>query len=211
MATLTCQICNGPLSDGEISLDRQWHFDCEKCQICNQELKTSDRIRKCLDSNIPVSHLICFHAREIDQIRLETIPATQSTLDAVNEKLLVMRHSFEPPITDLTQLQSLLSSITSLGVTVTQLLDQTKSKIKIHDSQDYAEQVKAKKAIERKKTAERDKSAERAAILQAERKDETGLLKDKRKAIESLTRAPFNMTIDQATIAVEASFKSKAQ
>jgi hypothetical protein len=122
-----------------------------------------------------------------------------------------MQHSFQPPTADITQLQSLLNSITSLGANVEWLLSQTKDKIKIHDSQAYAEQVKVQKTAQRAKQAQKDQSAERAAILAAERKDESGLLRDKRKAIESLTRSPFNMSVEQATLAVEASMKSKTQ
>jgi len=50
-----CQICSQPLSVGEHQLDRRWHFECEKCQICEAHFPNPGRIRQCLDSHIPVS------------------------------------------------------------------------------------------------------------------------------------------------------------
>jgi len=160
------------------------------------------RIRECLDKHIPVSHITCFQTGEIEKLRTERIPATNSMLDAMNEAILTMRHTWEPPTGDITLLFEHLKKLQEYAASVSWLLKLTRDKIKIDDIQKYEQVTKVRKAAARETDAaeQKDKirSDERSAMLQAERRDETGMLRNKRKAIETLMSAMPWVTREQA-------------
>ncbi len=194
-----CQVCKSQLSDGEFNLGRDWHFDCEKCQICNEPMPNPERIRKCLDSHIPVSHITCHQTAAIEQLRTERIPVTNDMLDAMNVAILTMRHTWEPPTADITLLFEHLKKIQEYAASVSWLLKLTRDKIKIDDIAKYEvvtkERKKAKAAEAAIEQVDEIRSAERAAMLAAER--ENPALRDRRKAIEGTLRAMPWMSREQ--------------
>ncbi len=200
-----CQICQQPLSDGEFQLDRQWHFDCEKCQICDAHFPNPGRIRECLDSHIPVSHITCHQTAAIEKLRTESIPVTNDMLDAMNVQILTMRHTWEPPTSDITLLFDHLKKIQEYAASVSWLLKLTRDKIKIDDIAKYEQVTKVRKAAKAESAAieqaDEIRSAERAAILAAERKDPE--LRNRRKAIEGTLKAMPWMTREQVEAMID--------
>ncbi len=215
MPNPNCQICSQPLSDGEFSLDRQWHFDCEKCQICEAHFPNPGRIRECLDQHIPVSHITCHQTAAIEKLRTETIPVTNDMLDAMNVQILTMRHTWEPPTEDITLLFEHLKKIQEYAASVSWLLKLTRDKIKIDDIAKYEVVTKERKKVKAAEDAisqvDKIKSEERSAMLSEERKDPTGMLRAKRKAAATLAAAMPWLSAEQVEQMISDAAQGKAQ
>ncbi len=201
-----CQICSQPLSEGEHTLNRRWHFDCEVCQICKDYFPNPGRIQECLDKSIAISHITCYQTAAIQDIRDNLIPVTQRMLDAANDQILTMRHTFKPPTSDIALLQGYLNVLVDAAKNVSWLLGTTKDKIRIDTLSDYAETEKKERKVRAEKSEIEQKvkikSDERSLALAAERADETGLLRAKRKATEALAAAMPWLSPEQIAVMV---------
>jgi uncharacterized protein YdiU (UPF0061 family) len=157
-------------------------------------------IEKCLSVNLPVAHPVCSDREAIEKIRTETIPITKAYVLALNNQIITMRHTVRPPITDIALLSDILNVLQECARDVSWVLKQTRDKISIEDSQEYAEKIKTErklKAIESEAASVREqKTAERSAQLAAER--DNPALRDRRKAIEGIMKT-FGFTLEAAT------------
>jgi hypothetical protein len=197
--TPPCRICTEPLSVGELNLNQTWHFHCQICQICSQDLPNPDRIAFCLDNNIPVSHLICYQQEKIRELKSQTIPVSREHIRILNDKILGLRQQYIPAPDDLNMLQAILTELHECAANVSSMMHLTRERIHIANNEsDVAHEVRTKK--EKREAAEAlapvlaAKQA-RADQLLAERTDPK--LRNKRKAIESLMKS-CNITEAQA-------------
>jgi len=185
---LNCMICHRPLHEPEEKLDRIYHFDCEKCQICGEELKDTDRIMWCLTEKQVVSHPTCHKTRLFADFKAKTLPLTKSHIDALNAEI----NSFFPAVrsstSDVQVLYDLLISLQECASNVSYALSLTKDKLLIRESQEFNHQIKEKQKQERAERVETEKETlarqEKSAMYKAEREDESGMLRIRRKAIE---------------------------
>jgi len=186
--SLDCLICNKPLFEPEEKLNRRWHYDCEKCQICGNEMPNSDRILACLKDGQPVSHTTCLKTKLFSDFKTQTLPLTKSHIDALNDEI----NSFFPAVNSTTAdvqiLYDLLISLQETASNVSYALSLTKDKLLIRESQQFNHQVKEKREKERVEKIETETATlakqEKSAMYKAEREDETGMLRIRRKAIE---------------------------
>ena len=193
-----CLICKLPLGPAETTLNRHWHSECEVCQICGEDFHYANtRTQQCIDLGIPVSHLVCWDKKKIQEIRDKVIPATIEHLKAFNNQILTIRAEVNPQENDLKQLYDVLHELQDGASSISILLSLTKDKIRIESNVEYTEKVKT----------ERRQSSEAAAIdenkkaaRQAER--ENPFLRDKRKAIEGVVKE-YKFSLEAATIMIE--------
>ena len=187
-----CRICSQPLSEGEASLNRTWHFDCEVCTICKCHFPNPQRISECLDTHVVISHITCFSKSKIEEIKNKVIPITREHVTALNNQILTMRAMLDPLPTDLEILHGTLRDLQECASNVKFILELTKDKIRISDSQEYAEKVKTERKAKSEISASEN---ERKATLQAER--ENPELRARRKAIEGIM-STFGFTREAA-------------
>jgi hypothetical protein len=187
-----CRICSKPLSEGEASLNRTWHFDCEVCTICKCHFPNPQRISECLDTHVPVSHITCFSRAKIEEIKNKVIPITREHVTSLNNQILTMRAMLDPLPADLEILHGTLRDLQECASNVKFILELTKDKIRISDSQEYAEKVRTERKAKSETSASEN---ERKATLQAER--ENPELRARRKAIEGIM-STFSFTREAA-------------
>ena len=201
-----CLICGQPLSEGEASINRHWHLDCEVCQFCGNDLHHSNtRIQQYLDSKVAVSHLVCASKDKIREIREKIIPYTIEHLQSVNNLILTMRHEVNPQETDLKQLYDILHEAQDLASNASILISATKDKIRIESSIEYTEKVKTER---RAKAADDAEDNNKKALRQAER--ENPWLRDKRKAIQGVVTG-FGFSLEAATTMIEEQMRKQGK
>lgn len=84
-----CPICSLPLGPLELDLNQDWHYDCNKCSICQSDVEL-ERVRKCLRQDIPVSHSTCYDEQMAIEFKKRPVTITQELLDWHNERRLIM-------------------------------------------------------------------------------------------------------------------------
>ena len=193
-----CQICQLPLAAEDILWSRKWHSACEVCQICKQAFPNPKRIQECLDKQITISHITCYDKEKILEVKNKVIPITREHVQALNSQILCMRHTQTGQDSDIELLSALLSDLKELAANVSFVLNTTKDKIRISDSQDYAEKIKTEKKAKAEKAAVEEISKQQRA---AER--ENPYLRDKRKAIEQAQKI-LGLSLEAATAMVES-------
>lgn len=183
-----CLICQLPLFEAEVRLQRSWHFDCEKCQICGEEGLAPEQIAKCLADSQPVAHTICLKTKLFADFKNNVVPITKSHIDALNAEINSFYPQVNPNPEDVQLLFALLTSLQETATNVSHALNLTKDKLLIRESRNYDHQVKQKQAEIRQakletqiEKLEREKRSEQ---LKAER--ENPMLRNRRKAIEGL-------------------------
>jgi len=195
---MNCEICLQPLSDGEISLNRRWHYACEKCQYCESSLPSPDVIEKCLTSGIPVSHTICHSNAMLQSFRASDIVIGVQQIKFLNDQMCSMFPAADPDKVDFVWIEDLLTTLTEFAANVHRVKELTKAKIQIRESRLYnavvVERESKKKAERLVVETEKIERQERGAQLKAER--ENPRLRDRRKALEGWAKM-LNITIDE--------------
>lgn len=203
---MDCLICKKPLFEPEEKLNRKWHFDCEKCSICQNDMPNSDRILQCLKDEQPVSHTTCLKTKLFQDFKTQTLPLTKSHIDALNTEINSFFPAVDSSTADVQILYDLLISLQECASNVSYALSLTKDKLLIRESQQFNHEVRVKQAKERaeKIESETEKLArqEKTAMFAAERADETGMLRMRRKAIEGFIA--IGMSKEQAEALVLA-------
>lgn len=189
MPQTDCAICHQPLSDGELSLSRRWHFDCQRCAICGSDLPNFAQIEKCLDAQRPVSHDTCHKTQLFQDFKHKVLPLRQEHIFALNEEILQFYPAVEPTSTDISLLYDCLMKLQETATNISWALGLTKDKLRISEIQNFNHQQKEKQKIERAHAVETEteklgKQA-KAEMFKAER--ENPQLRARRKAIEAYT------------------------
>lgn len=99
MSTTNCLICSLPLGELEISVNRKWHFDCERCAICGGEVSDSV-INECLTDEREVSHKPCHDKKMATARDARPVEVTQGLLDYLNEIRLMVEPQLQYSIED---------------------------------------------------------------------------------------------------------------
>jgi hypothetical protein len=187
-----CPICQLPLSEGEIALNRVWHFDCEKCVVCGHAI-SSELITKALSAGELPTHTACAKQITLQRLRERTLPLLAQDIQTANEEILAFQNIFNPETADIELLSRHLIAMKEHVANVSWMLQLTRDKIRIKESQDYSEKIKVERKVRvAKETAQAEKkqiSDERAAMLEYERNDKSGMLRNWRKAIETTVKS----------------------
>lgn len=191
-----CCICGFPLFDPEVRLNRQWHFDCNKCQICGEGPLAEEQIVKCLNDKQPVSHTICLKQKLFEDFKNQVIPVTKSHVDALNSEINRFFPAVSPSATDAKMLFDLLVTLQETASNVSAALNLTKDKLLIRESKDFAEKTRAKRAEEAQAKLETEieklERQKRTDMFKAER--DNPMLRHRRKAIEGYMAMGFSET-----------------
>lgn len=91
--TLDCLVCNLPLGELELSLNRKWHYDCKKCEHCGDTI-SDDIFNKWLNGKGPRAHSSCHDNYVTQELKNRPIVVTQGTLDILNR----FRMMIEPDV-----------------------------------------------------------------------------------------------------------------
>jgi len=94
-----CLICQNPLGDIEITLNHKWHYDCEKCQICGNDL-AGEVIAECLTSEREISHKPCWDKKHEALMAARPVEVTQGLLDYLNNVRLMIDGDLSKTIDD---------------------------------------------------------------------------------------------------------------
>jgi hypothetical protein len=196
-----CRICTEPLSAGELNLNQTWHYHCQICQICSQELPAPERIAYCLDQNIPVSHLVCYQQEKIRELKTQTIPVSREHIQILNDKILGLRQQYIPAESDLQLLLETLNDLKECAANVSSMLQLTRERIHIKNNESDVQHEKKQKAAKAEVAATLQVKVEKAAQLAAERSDPK--LRERRKAIEGIMKT-FGFSEEQAIAMLSA-------
>lgn len=96
---MNCRICSLPL-ENELEEKREFHFACNKCELCGNEGLQPERIRECLNDGHKVSHLTCWQSWQEKEIAKRPITVTQETLDYLNRIRLIIEPNLQYSIED---------------------------------------------------------------------------------------------------------------
>ncbi len=80
----SCKICKKELDPLSASLNRDWHFECNTCEICGKEGLQDTRIGYCIKNEIPLSHLTCYESKKMTELQNREVVITQGHLDTLN-------------------------------------------------------------------------------------------------------------------------------
>lgn len=185
-----CAICSQPIDGNELLLNRDWHFDCEKCAYCNESMSGGhDQIRKCLESKIPVSHSFCFEQAKTVEIR-QKFAIDFSHLLALNSAMT--RHNWEPAAGQETQdyLHECLIKMQEFCANISYVLTCVRDKNTVVQTEKYRQEEKVKRDIAKHKAAETEaEKIERQKKTEMFAKErENPQLRAMRKSIEAFMK-----------------------
>jgi hypothetical protein len=164
-----CPICHLPLGPIEINLNRRWHFDCQVCTICKQQI-SPDIIEKSITDGRAIAHPVCSEVQTIAELKTHKIPATIAYLESVNNEILILKHDMNPTTGDISLISEMLTKMQETCANVSWMLKLERDKISIQASQEYSDKVKAERKV---KAAQ----SQKAAIEDAEKQAKQALRK----------------------------------
>lgn len=94
-----CLICGNALGDIEIALNHKWHYDCEKCSICDGDVNR-EVIEACLKDEREISHKPCWDKKHEALMAQRPVEITQGLLDYLNEIRLMIDGDLSKTIDD---------------------------------------------------------------------------------------------------------------
>src|SRR5665213_862156 len=95
-ASKTCIVCELDLGPLEIQSRRSYHYDCQVCEYCKNEVAHEIMTRWILDKG-PRAHSTCYETYMQEEIQKRPVTITQGMLDYLNNWRLTpdMTHSVE--------------------------------------------------------------------------------------------------------------------
>lgn len=173
---MTCPFCSLELGSSEIELNRKWHFDCQRCSLCSNEV-THEIAEQAITAERKPEHSTCREAK-LDAELKDGLPLTYEHLNRLNSLMLSRRPE---NILSLESLYDLLRSMQQCTANVSIAISRQRDKTRIRDAENYRAHVEIEtENIRETKRIEETKKLQR----QAERLDPR--VRDRRKAIEGL-------------------------
>lgn len=188
-----CRICHLPLSAGELSLNRTWHFDCQRCTFCNESLPAPDLIEKQLDAGLAVGHDTCRKTKAFQDFKAKKLPLSLEMLTALNDELVSFFPAVNPDSSDIDLLYKLMLRMQEITVNVNWVLNLTKDKVRIRESQSYNNQLeeKTRQVKEAKRAEQVETLARQEKQEQLAKERENPKLRNRRKAVEGFVAMGF--------------------
>lgn len=194
-----CAICQKPIEGGELLLNRDWHFDCEKCHYCHESMSGGgEQIAKCLEQKIPISHTFCHEQHCLADLRKKALVEYEH-IGVLND--LMTRRNWEPAAGQETQdqLHAMLVKMQECCANISYVLSCVRDKVGVQKAESYRQESKEKREKERaakiESEAEKLEREKRSAMFAAER--ENPQLRANRKAAESIKKQFPQMTDEQ--------------
>ena len=86
--TENCLICGLPLTALEEDLRQSYHYDCNKCVYCKNDV-SFDVVKNAIENERPIYHRTCYDEAMAEEFRKRPVTITQELLDYHNAKRLL--------------------------------------------------------------------------------------------------------------------------